>query len=103
MVEEPTPEAALGCLLGLRAKYESHHGVRFTPEALAAAVSAAQRYIPDRCAGPVWGRGRAGFRAGFGAGLCWPAGALLVCVGGRRGAAAAAAACLPACPFPATQ
>ena len=60
LVEEPSPEAALACLVGLKPRYESHHGVRFTQEALSTAVAAAQRYIPDRCARVVhlfWGPG----------------------------------------------
>lgn len=52
MVEEPSPEAALHCLQGLRPRYEAHHGVRLADSALEAAVTAAQRYIPDR-----WGGG----------------------------------------------
>ena len=36
MVEEPTPEEALTWLQGLRARYERHHGVRFTDAALGA-------------------------------------------------------------------
>ncbi|KAL4435856.1 hypothetical protein ABPG77_000618 [Micractinium sp. CCAP 211/92] len=48
MVEEPTLDEALGWLLGLRGRYERHHGVRFTDGALEAAVTAAQRCIPER-------------------------------------------------------
>ncbi|GAA4252371.1 ATP-dependent Clp protease ATP-binding subunit [Dactylosporangium darangshiense] len=48
VVDPPTPEQSLAILRGLRPGYESHHGVRYTDEALTAAVSLAERYIPDR-------------------------------------------------------
>ena len=47
-VGEPTQEEALQILHGLRDKYEAHHRVRITDEALAAAVRLSGRYIPDR-------------------------------------------------------
>lgn len=47
-VEEPDQETALHILEGVRAYYESHHGVRYSPEALAAAVSLSVRYIHER-------------------------------------------------------
>ena len=47
-VEEPTQEVAVNMLQGLRDRYEAHHGVRFTDEALKAAVQLADRYVPDR-------------------------------------------------------
>ena len=47
-VGEPTAEEALEILHGLREKYEEHHRVRITDEALAAAVTLADRYIADR-------------------------------------------------------
>ncbi len=47
-VGEPTPEEALDILHGLREKYEEHHRVRITDEALSAAVTLAERYIADR-------------------------------------------------------
>ena len=47
-VGEPTPEEALSILCGLRDRYEAHHKVRITDEALAAAVKLSDRYIPDR-------------------------------------------------------
>ena len=47
-VGEPTAEEALDILHGLREKYEAHHQLRITDEALAAAVSLADRYIADR-------------------------------------------------------
>ncbi len=47
-VGEPTPEEALAILKGLRDRYEAHHKVEITDEALQAAVSLADRYISDR-------------------------------------------------------
>ncbi|MBR6860868.1 MAG: hypothetical protein IKM73_06045, partial [Acidaminococcaceae bacterium] len=41
-------EAALEILKGLRAKYEQHHGLHITDEALKAAVELSSRYINDR-------------------------------------------------------
>ncbi len=48
IVGEPTPAEALLILEGLRAKYEAHHRLNITPEALEAAVDLSVRYIPDR-------------------------------------------------------
>ncbi len=47
-VEEPSVEETIEMLRGLRERYEEHHGVRFTDEALEAAARLAARYIPDR-------------------------------------------------------
>ena len=47
-VEEPSPEEALDILRGLRHKYEVHHGVRISDEALSSAVDLSGRYITDR-------------------------------------------------------
>lgn len=48
MVGEPTKEEALAIITGLRDRYEAHHKVRITDEALRAAVELADRYISDR-------------------------------------------------------
>ncbi len=48
MVGEPTAEEALAILHGLRDRYEAHHKVRITDEALSAAVALSDRYIADR-------------------------------------------------------
>ena len=48
MVEEPTEEEAISMLLGLKDKYEAHHNVRITEEAVQAAVKLSSRYINDR-------------------------------------------------------
>ena len=47
-VEEPTEEEAVGILMGIRHKYEEHHNVRITDEAVKAAVKLSKRYINDR-------------------------------------------------------
>ncbi|MDD4688287.1 MAG: ATP-dependent Clp protease ATP-binding subunit [Eubacteriales bacterium] len=47
-VDEPTEEEALQILMGIRDKYEAHHGVKITDEALEAAVKLSKRYITDR-------------------------------------------------------
>ena len=48
MVGEPTPEEAEQILFGLRDKYEAHHKLKITDEAIKAAVSYSVRYISDR-------------------------------------------------------
>ncbi|WP_055668457.1 ATP-dependent Clp protease ATP-binding subunit [Desnuesiella massiliensis] len=48
MVGEPTKEEALQILKGVRDKYEAHHRVKITDEALEAAVNLSDRYITDR-------------------------------------------------------
>ncbi len=47
-VGEPTPEEALEILKGLRDKYEAHHKLKISDEALQAAVQMSIRYISDR-------------------------------------------------------
>lgn len=47
-VGEPTKEDSLLILKGLRPKYEKHHGIKITDEALDAAVTLSERYITDR-------------------------------------------------------
>nr|WP_245623044.1 ATP-dependent Clp protease ATP-binding subunit [Spirillospora albida] len=48
LVPEPGIEDSVDILRGLRDRYEAHHKVRFTDEALVAAVDLAGRYITDR-------------------------------------------------------
>ena len=48
MVGEPTPEEAVQILMGLRDKYEAHHKVKISDEAIRAAVELSRRYIADR-------------------------------------------------------
>lgn len=47
-VSEPSPEESVEILKGLRERYESHHRVKITDEALVAASHLAFRYITDR-------------------------------------------------------
>ncbi|MER2080129.1 MAG: ATP-dependent Clp protease ATP-binding subunit [Ruminococcus sp.] len=47
-VGEPTQEQAVAILRGLRDKYEAHHKVKITDEAIEAAVKLSSRYIADR-------------------------------------------------------
>ena len=48
LVGEPTVEATIAILRGLREKYEVHHGVDITDPALVAAAELSHRYITDR-------------------------------------------------------
>ncbi len=48
VVNPPSSEDSIQILEGLRAKYEQHHKVRYTPEAIRSAVTLAERYISDR-------------------------------------------------------
>ncbi|MEG0570908.1 MAG: ATP-dependent Clp protease ATP-binding subunit [Oscillospiraceae bacterium] len=47
-VAEPTGEEALQILFGLRDKYEAHHKIKITDEAINSAVTLSSRYITDR-------------------------------------------------------
>ncbi len=47
-VGEPSQEDTFAILVGLREKYEAHHKLKITDEALKAAVELSVRYIPDR-------------------------------------------------------
>ena len=47
-VDEPTQDESFEILRGLRDKYEAHHRVRITDEALRSAVTLSARYITDR-------------------------------------------------------
>ncbi|MGW0994919.1 ATP-dependent Clp protease ATP-binding subunit [Streptomyces sp. NPDC002520] len=48
LVPEPTVEDTIEILRGLRDRYEAHHQVRYTDEALVAAVELSDRYLTDR-------------------------------------------------------
>ena len=48
LVEEPDADTAVRMLEGLRPRYESHHKISVTDEALEAAVRLSQRYITER-------------------------------------------------------
>ena len=47
-VNEPTVEDTIKILMGLRSAYEGHHQVKYTPDAIQAAVELSARYINDR-------------------------------------------------------
>ena len=49
MVEPTTPEETLQILENIKDRYEDHHNVRYTPDALKACVRLTERYISDRC------------------------------------------------------
>ena len=48
LIEEPSTEAAISILRGIKEKYEAHHKVRIRDNAAIAAVTLSQRYISDR-------------------------------------------------------
>jgi len=47
-VNEPTVEDTIKILMGLRSAFEDHHSVKYTPDAIKAAVELSARYINDR-------------------------------------------------------
>ena len=47
-VDEPSPEMAVEILKGVKSKYEKHHGVTISDEAIEAAVQLSVRYVTDR-------------------------------------------------------
>ncbi len=48
LVEEPSVEETLAILRGIRERYEQHHKLKITDEALSQAATLSARYIPDR-------------------------------------------------------
>jgi ATP-dependent Clp protease ATP-binding subunit ClpC len=48
LVAEPSVDEAIAILRGLRSRYEMHHGVRITDEAIVSAVALSARYVTDR-------------------------------------------------------
>jgi ATP-dependent Clp protease ATP-binding subunit ClpC len=48
MVEEPTLEQTIDILMGIRSRYEEHHRVKITDEAVRSAANLSIRYITDR-------------------------------------------------------
>ena len=48
MVEEPTVEETIEILRGIKERYEQHHKLEITDEAIRAAAELGSRYIPDR-------------------------------------------------------
>jgi len=49
MVDPTTPDETLTILQNIQDRYEYHHNVRYTPEAIKACVRLTDRYITDRC------------------------------------------------------
>lgn len=47
-IDEPTIEASIAILRGIKEKYEVHHGIKISDDALIAAVNLSVRYISDR-------------------------------------------------------
>jgi ATP-dependent Clp protease ATP-binding subunit ClpA len=47
-ISEPTVEETIQILMGLKSRYEEHHGVRYSEAALEAAAELSARYIQDR-------------------------------------------------------
>ena len=48
MIEAPSKEGTKEILLGLRPRYESHHGLKISDEAIDAAIDLSIRYLPER-------------------------------------------------------
>ena len=48
MVDEPSPAESISILRGLKEKYENHHKVRITDDAIVSAVELSNRYITNR-------------------------------------------------------
>ncbi|MBM3325332.1 MAG: ATP-dependent Clp protease ATP-binding subunit, partial [Calditrichaeota bacterium] len=48
VVDPPSVEESIAILMGLKSKYEEHHGVKYADEAIRAAVLLSDRYITDR-------------------------------------------------------
>jgi ATP-dependent Clp protease ATP-binding subunit ClpC len=48
LVDPPTKEETIEILKGLRKRYEEHHRIKITDEAIRAAATLSDRYIPDR-------------------------------------------------------
>jgi ATP-dependent Clp protease ATP-binding subunit ClpC len=48
MVDEPNIDETIQILKGIRSRYEAHHNLEITDEALVAAAHLAARYVPDR-------------------------------------------------------
>lgn len=48
LIDEPTVEDSIAILRGIKDRYEQHHGVEITDDAIIAAVTLSKRYITDR-------------------------------------------------------
>jgi ATP-dependent Clp protease ATP-binding subunit ClpC len=49
ILEPTTPEQTITILQNIKDRYEDHHSVRYSDEAIKACVQLSNRYIPDRC------------------------------------------------------
>jgi ATP-dependent Clp protease ATP-binding subunit ClpB len=49
LVEEPSVEETISILRGIKDKYEAHHGIQITDDAVVSAAILSDRYISDRC------------------------------------------------------
>lgn len=49
LVEEPSPEATIEILKGIKPKYEEHHQTEYTLDAIKAAAELSHRYLTERC------------------------------------------------------
>lgn len=49
LVEPTTPEETLNILNNIKDRYEEHHNVKYTPQALQACVKFTERYVSERC------------------------------------------------------
>ncbi len=47
-VGEPTVDDTISILRGIKEKYETHHGIKITDDAIVAAATLSDRYLPDR-------------------------------------------------------
>ena len=66
-VPEPSVDETYEIMLGLRERYELHHGVRIADTALVAAAQLSDRYIADRF---LPDKGASGSGSGVGVGAC---------------------------------
>ncbi len=48
-IKEPNLDLSIDILRGIKGKYESHHGIQISDEALITAIRLADRYVSDRC------------------------------------------------------
>ncbi len=48
LVDPPSVDETIQILMGLRDRYETHHRVKFSDEALSSAATLSQRFITDR-------------------------------------------------------
>src|SRR5690606_3861706 len=49
MVDEPSPEDAIEILTGIKDRFEMHHGIKISDEAVYHAVMLSDQYLTDKC------------------------------------------------------